>query len=80
MPRITTKLSYINIAQHWLRECIQNNIINIKQININNMVVDGLMKALTAQKHQYFIRLLRFVDIKHLIYKETTSSALISLT
>ena len=80
MPRIMTKLSHIDIAQHWLRECVQNNIINVERIDTNNMVADGLTKALTAQKHQYLIRLLGLVDIKYLIYKETTSSASTSLT
>ena len=51
MPRITIKLSHIDIAQYWLRECVQNNIINVERININNMVIDGLMKALTVQKY-----------------------------
>ena len=27
MPRITIKLSYIDIAQYYLREYVQNNII-----------------------------------------------------
>ena len=38
------------------------------------MIADGLTKALTAQKHQYFIRLLGLVDVKHLINAETSST------
>ena len=41
--------------------------LQIEWISTDKMTSDGFTKALTAQKHQAFIRQLGLVDIRHLI-------------
>jgi hypothetical protein len=41
--------------------------IAIRWVPIARMVADGLTKLLPRQQHERFIKLLRMVDIRHLI-------------
>ena len=66
-PKLVTKLKHIDIHQHWLRQEVANGNINIKWVSTNDMIADGLTKALPGQKHAEFLKQLNLVDIKHLI-------------
>ena len=61
---LSTKLWYVDIHQHWLRQEVQANRISIQWISTSNMPADGLTKPLTWQKQENFIRLLGLVDIQ----------------
>ena len=57
----------MDIHRHWLRQEVREGRIDVRWVATTNMVADGLTKALSRQKHESFIRLLRLVDIGHLI-------------
>ena len=67
LPKLVTKLKHIDIHQHWLRQEVANGNINIEWVSTNNMVANGLTKALPSQKHAEFMKQLNLVDIQHLI-------------
>ena len=61
--KLDTKLWYINVHQHWLRQKIQNKKINVQWVSIAKMPADGLTKILPRQKHEAWIKQLNLVDI-----------------
>jgi hypothetical protein len=65
--KLATKLKHLDIHQHWLRQEIQANRLNIQWISTLEMPADGLTKALDRQKHKTFIKQLGLVDITALI-------------
>jgi hypothetical protein len=65
-----TRLRHVDIHNHWLREKVLNREIDIEWIPTNNMVADGLTKALPTEKHKEFMKQLNLVDIHDLIPKE----------
>jgi len=66
LPTLVTKLKHVDIRQHWLREQIADNRINIAWISTSHMPADGLTKSLPKQKHQNFVQQLGLVDISKL--------------
>ena len=66
-PKLVTKLKYIDIHNHWLRQEVSHENIQIQWISTTEMPADGLTKALPRQKHEAFIRQLNMVDIGSLI-------------
>lgn len=62
-----TKLRHVDIHQHWLRQEVREGRINICWVPTTRMVADGLTKLLPRQKHENFLRLLRMVDVGHMI-------------
>ena len=62
-----TKLRHVDIHWNWVRQEVQAGRIAIRWVPTARMVADGLTKVLTRQKHENFIRLLRLVDISHMI-------------
>ena len=50
-----------------MRQEVAEKRLQIEWISTDKMTSDGFTKALTAQKHQAFIRQLGLVDIRHLI-------------
>jgi hypothetical protein len=65
--KLATKLKHVDIHQHWLRQEVQEGMLNIEWIPTADMPADGLTKALLTQKHHTFINQLGLVDIKDLI-------------
>ena len=66
-PKLNTKLQYINVHQHWLRQKVQDKKINIQWVSTAKMPADGLTKILPHQKHEAWIKQLNLVDIRHQI-------------
>jgi hypothetical protein len=64
---LDTKLRHVDIHHHWLRQEVRAGRIAIKWTPTASMVADGLTKTLSRQKHDNFVRLLRMVDVSHLI-------------
>ena len=67
MPKLVTKLKHIDIHNHWLRQEIQEQRLQINWLATSDMPADGLTKALPRQKHQDFVRQLRLVDISSIL-------------
>ena len=65
--KLATKLKHIDVHQHWLRQEVTENRLQIEWIPTDKMTSDGFTKALTVQKHRSFIRQLGLVDIRHLV-------------
>jgi hypothetical protein len=65
--KLVTKLKYINIHQHWLRQETAKGTVKIDWISTTDMPADGFTKALGPQKHMAFIKQLSIVDVSTLI-------------
>jgi hypothetical protein len=61
--KLNTKLRHIDIHNHWLRQEHHAGRIRIEWIPTSEMPADGLTKALTHQRHEGFIKLIRLDDI-----------------
>nr|XP_036580707.1 reverse transcriptase domain protein [Colletotrichum truncatum]KAF6788702.1 reverse transcriptase domain protein [Colletotrichum truncatum] len=68
-PQATSKLRHININNLWLRQELQKGSIDFQWVPTNEMVADGMTKAMPAQKHNHFIAQLGMANIEHLIEK-----------
>jgi hypothetical protein len=66
-PKLVTKLEHIDVHQHWLRQEVQENQLQIEWIPTSEMPADDLTKALPRQKHKAFVRQLQLVDISTLL-------------
>ena len=66
-PKLVTKLKHVDIHNHWLRQEVAHQNIQIKWISTTEMPADGLTKALPRQKHEAFLWQLNMVDIGPLI-------------
>jgi hypothetical protein len=75
-PRLVTKLKHVDIHNHWLRQEVAHQKLQINWISTTEMPADGLTKALPRQKHEAFIRQLRLVDIGNILSRiQGTSTA-----
>ncbi|EAQ84318.1 hypothetical protein CHGG_10722 [Chaetomium globosum CBS 148.51] len=61
---LQTKLRHVDIHNHWLRQEYQRGKIHVKYVPSKKMVADGLTKALNADNHQEFVRMLNLEDIQ----------------
>ena len=50
-PEYHARTKHINILYHFIRECIQNNKIDLKYCPTADMITDGMTKALPKEKH-----------------------------
>ncbi|THC87312.1 hypothetical protein EYZ11_013243 [Aspergillus tanneri] len=66
-PQLRTKLRHVDIHGMWLRQEVQNEGIKIEWVPTAEMPADGMTKALSAQRHQEFIKMLGLTDVKSLI-------------
>jgi hypothetical protein len=67
LPKLDTKLRYVDIHQHWLRQEVQAGRIDIEWMPTAEMPADGFTKQLPRQKHEEFVRQLNLVDISNLL-------------
>lgn len=61
---LQTKLRHVDIHNHWLRQEYQRGKIHVEYVPSKKMVADGLTKALNADNHQEFVRMLNLEDIQ----------------
>jgi hypothetical protein len=73
MLKLDTKLKHIDIHQHWLRQKVQIERINVSWISIAKMFVKKFTKILSRQKHEKFLKQLHLIDISHLIIENDTA-------
>lgn len=64
---LQTKLRHVDIHNHWLRQERARGKIRVEYVPTKEMVADGLTKALNADNHQKFVKMLKLVGIKSLI-------------
>lgn len=62
-PKISTKLRYVDIHHHWLRQEILTKNFHIEYLRTQIMPADGLTKGFTRQQQENFILLLNLVRI-----------------
>ncbi|QUC18972.1 uncharacterized protein UV8b_03213 [Ustilaginoidea virens] len=67
MPRINTALKHVDIHNSWLRQAYQQGLFDLAYIPTNNIVADGLTKALIGQRFTTFRNQLGLVDIEDLV-------------
>ena len=66
--KLKTKFRNVDIISHWLRQKVQHSSIRICWLPTNEMVADGLTKALPiAKKHKSFVRMTGIEDQKDLL-------------
>jgi len=61
-PVFHKRSKHIDVKYHFVRECVSNNVINIKYQQTNEMVADILTKGLSRIKHSYFVKKLGIVS------------------
>ena len=64
---LTTKLRYVDIYNHWLREVVEKGAITVDYTLTEDMLADGLTKALIIDKFRKFRKSAGIVDITELI-------------
>jgi hypothetical protein len=62
--KLQTKLRYVDIHNHWLRQEVSNGTIHVKYILTAEMLADSFTKALPANKWEEFLRQLGLVQRK----------------
>ena len=62
--KLTTQLRHVDIYQYWLRQQVQNSRIKVRWVASEDMVADGMTKALPKVRHIEFLRQLRIEDIR----------------
>ena len=55
-PQNHERTKHIDIRYHFLRECVESDVIDLRYVSTNNMPADVLTKALTHVKHQQAIQ------------------------
>ncbi|KAJ3554331.1 hypothetical protein NPX13_g10642 [Xylaria arbuscula] len=80
---LKTKLRHVDIHNHWLRQEVQRETLDVTYVPTGDMIADGLTKALPATKWAGFMTQLRLKDVKARILerkqKEITQEDLDSL-
>lgn len=64
LTKLQTKLRYVNIHLHWLRQKVQRRSINIHWVSIRKMITDNLTKTLLSVKHNTFVEMTSLEDQK----------------
>ncbi|KAI1840359.1 hypothetical protein JX266_013452 [Neoarthrinium moseri] len=60
--RLQTKLRHIDIHTHWLRQEVQRGTVHISWVPTNQMLADGLTKALPRQQFEKFREMINLTD------------------
>jgi hypothetical protein len=75
MLKLDTKLKHVDIHEHWLRQKIQTNRINVNWCSTTKMSANDFIKMLSRQKHEEFLKQLHLIDITHLINQKRSTWA-----
>jgi len=63
IAKLQTKLRHVDIHNHWLRQEVMRNQINVVYTKSRDMIADGLTKVLLAEKFNRFRDQMGLVDI-----------------
>lgn len=61
--KLQTKLRHVDIHNHWLRQEVQQNKIEVDYKPTTDMIADGLTKALSGPTFQQFVHQIGLVDV-----------------
>ena len=53
---------HIDVKYHWIREAVEDGVIEFKYISTEDMAADGLTKPLCAVKFNRFLRMLGMLE------------------
>jgi hypothetical protein len=70
IARLQTKLRHVDIHNHWLRQEAYQGRISVVYVKSEDMIADGLTKALPADGHQRFLDQIGLVDISERLIKD----------
>lgn len=69
VANLQTKLKYVDIYNHWLRQAITRNQIHVDYVTTGDQLADGLTKALPAGTMESFRKQLRLVNVEEILDK-----------
>ncbi len=75
IAKVDTKLRHVDVAQCWLREFVQRDILKMNYLLTAKMTADEMTKMLSSQKHKKFIKQLNLMNTKHLIEMKKMNDA-----
>jgi hypothetical protein len=70
-PELTTKLRHVDIHHFWLRQAHKQGIVEIEWTPTEDMIADGMTKALPPSTHRKFLRQLGMATLSTDSYKFT---------
>ena len=62
-----TKVKHVDIHQLWIQQGVQASRLDVAWVPMDQMLADGLTKALFKQKFDSFVHQLGLVDISNLL-------------
>ena len=74
--KLLIKLHHVDIHNHWLRQEYAERRVLFDWTPTRNMIADGLTKALSPQRHEAFVKLIKLDDITQRIELEKRMEAL----
>lgn len=63
LGQLNTRLRHVDVHRHWLRQEVQNGTVVVEYTPTEEMLADGLTKALPREAHESFVKQLRLVDV-----------------
>jgi Reverse transcriptase (RNA-dependent DNA polymerase)/GAG-pre-integrase domain len=72
IARLQTKLRHVDIHNHWLRQEVQRQSIIVQYTPSEQMIADGLTKALLKDGHEKFKRQIGLTDISTRLQERKT--------
>jgi len=74
--KLSTKLRHVDIHNHWLRQEYAERRVLFDWTPTRDMIADSLTKALSPQRHEAFVKLIKLDDITQRIKLEKRMEAL----
>lgn len=64
---LRTALRHVDIHRHWLRQEVQNGVIDLRWVSTDQMPADGLTKALSRTQFEAFRQQVHLTDLEEQI-------------
>src|SRR5213078_4366518 len=74
--KLSTKLRHVDIHNHWLCQEYAERRVLFEWTPTRDMIADGLTKALSPQRHEAFVKLIKLDDISERTELEKRMEAL----
>src|SRR5436189_4250419 len=68
--KLSIKLRHVDIHNHWLCQEYAERRVLFNWTSTRDMIADGLIKALSSQQHEVFVKLIKLNDITQRIELE----------
>ena len=63
-PKFHNRTKHIDVCYHYIREKVNQNLINVKYCASNDMLADVMTKGLSKVQFEKFRNMLGVVDVK----------------